>query len=129
MPSLIYFALGLFLSLVTLFLAVMVAIGERERDLASRRLLAAAHADVELYALGAKTVLVVVASTLETFGRVQAVILAATSFYLVYLYLRGVSVLCFGAVKLDFMPQYFTSLLYLNLFIIFSALAHQTLEI
>ena len=92
MPSVIYFALGLFLSLVTLFLAVMVAIGERERDLASRRLLAAAHADVELYALGAKTVLVVVASTLETFGRVQAVILAATSFYLVYLYLRGVSV-------------------------------------
>ena len=90
MPSVVFFALALFLSIGTMLLVAIVIVGDRERDLASKRLMAAAHVGVELRALVAKTVLVVVASTLETYDQLQAVILAATSMYLVWIYIIGV---------------------------------------
>ena len=76
-------------------MAVSVAIGNVERNLISLRLLACPRANIEIRAVVVKTLLVVIATTLETYGKVQAVLLAAAAIYLVWIYFREVGHLSF----------------------------------
>ena len=89
-PHIIYFALAILLGAVLLLMAISIAIGEVERNMVSLRLLACPRASIEIRAVVVKTLLVVIATTLETYGKVQAVLLAATAIYLVWIYLREV---------------------------------------
>ena len=90
MPNMIYFVLALLLGAIILFMAFSVAIGDVERNLISLRLLACPRANIEIRAVVVKTLLVVIATTLEAYGKVQAVLLAAAAIYLVWIYLREV---------------------------------------